>query len=267
MKRTVGILLLALGVATIVLLSLKPANEHRPAVNGAGSVVNLPAYDLPSSSLADSASDDGANDGPQSRTEHIDRMIARGYMDAHYREVLIAADNDSAWRALWDQFYVIPNTREAGESLCHPLETPDGKRICWDHYGFHPYLAIPIEDLRAMAGDDPAAADALSVLLPTEERDERMYYAMQAAYLSGKPGPLYRFSLSMAPAGADHQRRLEQYALIRLADALGTPVYRARAMEENLERDLGVTNAELREAARETIPALFERAREARNSS
>ncbi len=199
------------------------------------------------------------------REETIDRGIARGDFNADYRDALIAADTDEEWQELLAQAYVIPTTRREGDGTsCHPIMTADDLRLCWNHYGFHPYLGQTVEDLRLLGDSDPAAANALALLLSREEQELRMYYALQAAHLSQKPGPLYQYALRLSATGVDHQRRLEQYALLRLGDELGSPINLSRPVGRDLRRDMEMTDEEFEEASREAIQSLFDRAKRAR---
>ncbi len=263
-KAFLGFLVTLALVAMIAVSWLRPSDDEPAEVEDPFAELTR-SWDESPDVPADTPDDDRADPEPSRREASIDSLIARGHGNPDYREALIAADTDQAWQDLWVQFEVIPNTyTRHPRTSCQYIENADGGSLCWDDYGFHPYLTMPVEDLRIIGDTDPAAAEALSILLPRDARDERMFYALQASYLSGKSGPLHRFATLMPASTNDLEARLDRYALFRLGDYQGTPIYRARELELALQRDLEMTNAELRQAARERLQDLFDRAKRAR---
>ena len=160
---------------------------------------------------------------------------------------------------------VIRTTRPDPQAPCDEIEV-DGERVCWDQVGYSPYLTYTLDELRAMAVNDAAAADALVLRLPTYS-DERMAYALHAAQLSGRPGSLYRYVLMTPIAMSDYQRQIEMYALLVYADTLGTQSPQAAWLEAPLRADLGLSREELLARAEEALERLMERAASAREAS
>ena len=77
---------------------------------------------------------------------------------------------------------------------------------------------------------------------------ERLHYALRAAELSGKPGPIYRYVEKSVVVWSltDQPMLMERYALHLVADSFDTPFYKSRAMEEYLMGQNNMTQEELR---------------------
>ena len=261
-----GVLVIVAVALVLGVLAENPADEVPANVAETGSQLepSVPLTDQPVAASAGAPEQDDEEGGPDSRAASIDGLIARGHGNPDYRDALIAADSDEEWAALWAETNVIPLTRTKHDASCDVFERTDGENVCWDHYGYHPYLAMSVDELRVIGDSDAAAADALSMLIPRDSPDERMFYAIQASHLSGLAGPLHRYARAMSPSTNDHEGRLEQYALMQLADSQGTPVFLARELEQRLLRDLEITRDELRVEARNVRLQLFQRAKRAR---
>ncbi len=190
--------------------------------------------------------------GPATATmteERVDDLIQRGFIPAEYRDLWLDPDYQ---RIAEERFNVIPRVAQSSDEACIPLEL-DGEVLCWNEYGYHPYLAYEIDELRQMAATDAAAAEALVFRLPYNNQRERMQYALEASRLSGKSGPIMRFAYSITP-NANSPRyfdeMLDRYAIAVAGESLGYPYRLSRELELNIRSEFDLSGDEFREALR-----------------
>ncbi len=179
--------------------------------------------------------------------ERVDEMIRRGYIPAEYRDLWLDPDYQ---RIAEERFNVIPKISDESGQACVPLDF-DGRIICWNEYGYHPYLTYDVDELRQMAATDAAAAEALVFRLPHDNRQERMHYALEASRLSGKSGPIMRFAYSFTPDASSPQyldEMLDRYAIALAGESLGYPYRLSRELEIMIRREFNLSSDEFREA-------------------
>ena len=181
--------------------------------------------------------------------ERVDDLIRRGFIPAEYRDLWLDPDYQ---RIAEERFNVIPKVAASTDEGCVPLEL-DGEIMCWNEYGYHPYLTYDIDELRQMASTDAAAAEALVFRLPYSDQSERMHYALEASRLSGKSGPIMRFAYSLTP-NAESPRyfdeMLDRYAIAVAGESLGYPYRLSRELEIMIRREFDLSTEEFREALR-----------------
>ncbi len=227
------------------LLAPERSDEREPAPAPAADTApvdqNLP-NDAPLTSGMESP-------GPAMTAERVDELIQRGFVPAEYRDLWLDPDYQ---RIAEERFNVIPRVAPAADEACVPLEL-DGEILCWNEYGYHPYLTYEIEELRQMASTDAAAAEALVFRLPYENRRERMHFALEASRLSGRSGPIMRFAYSFVPdSESPHyfDEMLDRYAIAVAGESLGYPYRLSRELELAIRREFGLSGEEFREALR-----------------
>lgn len=181
--------------------------------------------------------------------ERVDELIARGFIPAEYRELWL----DPNYQTIAEErFNVIPNISAEGREACVQLMI-DGRILCWNEYGYHPYLTYEVDQLREMASTDAAAAEALVILLPISNRQERMQYALEASRLSGKSGPIMRFAYSFSPDRTSPRyfdEMLDRYAIAVAGESLGYPYRLSRELEIAIRREFDLSDEEFRDALR-----------------
>ncbi len=181
--------------------------------------------------------------------ERVDDLIQRGFIPAEYRDLWLDPDYQ---RIAEEQFNVIPKVANSTDEGCEPLELND-EILCWNEYGYHPYLTYDIGELRQMASTDAAAAEALAILLPHKDQRERMHFALEASRLSGKSGPIMRFAYSLTPdASSPHyfDDMLDRYAIALAGESLGYPYRLSRELEITIRREFDLSREEFSEAVR-----------------
>lgn len=186
----------------------------------------------------------------------VDELIARGFIPAEYRELWLDPNYDEIAEK---RFNVIPKTgREPGET-CEPLGV-EGSHLCWNDYGYHPYLAYDIEQLKSMATTDAMAAEAVAMRLPAEATRERLEYAMLASRLSGKSGPIMRHVYLYDPHQQDphyFEKSLDRFALALFGERMGYPYRFSVELEAKIRKDFSLTRNDLREALKQRRAELF----------
>ncbi len=181
--------------------------------------------------------------------ENVDRLIRRGFIPEEYRELWLDPDYE---RIAEERFNVIPKVSTEDGEACVPLEL-DESDICWNEYGYHPYLTYDLETLRQLASSEAAAAEALSIRLPRGNVSERLHFSLQASRLSGKSGPIMRFAYTFVPdRNSPHYRdqMLDRYALALAGEALGYPYRLSRELELQIQREFDLSREEFRDALR-----------------
>ncbi len=181
--------------------------------------------------------------------ERVDRLIERGFIPAQYRDLWLDPDYH---RIAEERFNVIPKVGSESDEACVPLEL-DTDTICWNEYGYHPYLTYEVDELRQMAATDAAAAEALVFRLPRQNMRERMHYALEASRLSDKSGPIMRFAYTFTP-DADSPRyfdqMLDRYAIAVAGESLGYPYRLSRELEIQIRREFDLSVEEFRDSLR-----------------
>ena len=181
--------------------------------------------------------------------ERVDHLIDRGFIPPQYRDLWLDPDYR---RIAEERFNVIPKVAQDGDEACVPLDF-DTETICWNEYGYHPYLTYDVDELRQMAGTDAAAAEALVFRLPRENRRERMHYALEASRLSDKSGPIMRFAYSFTPDASSPRyfdQMLDRYAIAVAGESLGYPYRLSRELEIQIRREFDLSVEEFRDALR-----------------
>lgn len=181
---------------------------------------------------------------------HVDRLIESGFIPARYRALWLDPDYD---RIVQERFNVIPQVTVPAGETCDPTLF-DGGYVCWNKYDHHPYLAYDLDHLRAMADSDAAAAEALALRLPGDELHERLHYALLAAKLSGKSGPIMRFVYTFTPDTESPNyanQLLDRYAIALAGESMGYPYRFSRELERHILRDLKLTRDQLQAALRD----------------
>ena len=217
------------------------APASAPAAGTEASDQNLPDDAPPASGIQPSAS--------AMTAERVDELIQQGFIPAEYRDLWLDPDYH---RIAEERFNVIPRGGISADEACVPLEL-DGEILCWNEYGYHPYLTYEMEDLRQMASTDAEAAEALAIRLPKENRSERMHYALEASRLSGKSGPIMRFAYSLNPDAESPRyfdEMLDRYAIAVAGESLGYPYRLSRELELTIRREFELSGEEFREALR-----------------
>ena len=228
----------ALGYA---LLTPERTDEFEPPMAPAPVSDTSPPTQMPDAETAPAAA--------SMSEERVDDLIERGYIPAEYRDLWLEPDYQ---RIAEERFNVIPKVAASSDEGCVPLEL-DGEIMCWNEYGYHPYLTYELEDLRQMASTDAAAAEALVFRLPHSDQSERMRYALEASRLSGKSGPIMRFAYSLSPRPESPRyfdEMLDRYAIALAGESMGYPYRLSRELEIMIRQEFGLSDAEFREALR-----------------
>ena len=179
--------------------------------------------------------------------EQVDDFIARGFIPSEYRDLWL---NPDYRRISEERFNVIPRIARGRDEACIPLEL-DAEIICWNEYGYHPYLTYDVEALRQMATTDAAAAEALVFRLPRDNIRERMHFALEASRLSDKSGPIMRFAYSFTPDSNSPRyfdEMLDRYALALAGESLGYPYRLSRELEIQIRREFNLSVEDFRVA-------------------
>ncbi len=260
MKQTaIGItVLLAIGAAIVAartipwanapsLDEIEPTGTLRVTSTGPADEETLP---MPDSPLRRTAL-------VQMTPERVDELIARGFVPAKYRTLWLDPDYDEIAER---RFNVIPKTRREPGEVCEPLGV-EGSQLCWNDYGYHPYLAYELEQLKSMADMDAAAAEAVAMRLPANNEDERLHFVMLASRLSGKAGPIMRHVYRNEPRAQDPQyfeKSLDRFSLALFGERMGYPYRFSVELEAKLRNDFNLTRDQLREALDRRRSALYE---------
>ncbi|MEL7185470.1 MAG: hypothetical protein AAFN50_03405 [Pseudomonadota bacterium] len=156
-------------------------------------------------------------------------------------------DQQADERAVRDAIYLLKAYRSPDDSTpCAPLTLHHGKSICWDTYGFHPYLQYSPENLKPLAKDDAMAAAALAIILFEEQPEEAFRYADHASMLSGKPGPLLSWLSLNNSQMDDRQHALRMVAIAEvIADDYDLPFDLAHNYRWAVQRQHNMTNQEI----------------------
>ena len=110
--------------------------------------------------------------------------------------------------------YVLP--RAVSESPhCETITLDPGHSVCWEEFGRHPYLQYSVDALKPIANNDAEAAAALAVLLLHNDKKASLHYAMLAAELSGKLGPVATYLGTVEFDQNSIDELLDLYALAR----------------------------------------------------
>lgn len=189
------------------------------------------------------------------RQDDLDSPNAAAWVDQSAVFSDQAQSGDSDAEELWNLYAVIPTTRsDDSDEPCHRLEA-EGQPVCWNQFGYHPILTYSLDALEQMALTDAAAAEALSIKLPWEQREKKTAYALLASDLSGMPGPLHRV-VTMNSWWDNRQEKFERMALLLLNDNLGSPQQIGYAQLPFLMHEYGLSRGEVLgeiEEAMETI--------------
>ncbi len=181
--------------------------------------------------------------------ENVDRLIQRGFIPEEYRDLWLDPDYE---RIAEQRFNVIPKVATEDGEACVPLEL-DESELCWNEYGYHPYLTYDLDTLRQLASTEAAAAEALSFRLPRDNVSERLHFSLQASRLSGKSGPIMRFAYTFVPdESSPHylDQMLDRYAIALAGEALGYPYRLSRELELQIQREFDLSREDFREALR-----------------
>ena len=240
----------AVGIALgYMLLTPEPSDERQPPVASAPAAnTPTPADEAPVATGPEPAVAAGPEPAAADMTEErLDDLIRRGFIPAEYRDLWLDPDYQ---RIAEERFNVIPKVARSSDDGCARLEL-GGEAVCWNEYGYHPYLTYAIEELRQMASTDAAAAEALVFLLPRENRRERMQYALEASRLSGKSGPIMRFAYSFTPDANSPRyfdEMLDRYAIAAAGESFGYPYRLSRELELMIRNEFNLSVDEFREA-------------------
>ncbi len=246
MKTKALVIVSILAVGTALVYMLLPADPGGGQLGGAEAP--LPA-ETGHSAEYPAPEFEAGRAGSAMSAEQVDDLIARGFVPREYRALWLDPDYQ---RIAEEQFNVIPKVAAADGESCVPLAF-DSETICWNEYGYHPYLTYAIDDLRQMAGTDAAAAEALVFRLPEENLRERMHYALEASRLSGKSGPIMRFAYSFTPDASSENyfdQMLDRYAIAVAGESLGYPYRLSRELELRIRHEFDLGAEEFRDALR-----------------
>lgn len=174
----------------------------------------------------------------------LQTAVDRGLIDERYVDLWL---EDDYLDVVQQRFYVLQRDRQARENDgCDLHEVEGGQPVCWNEWGYDPYLGYGLDTLEAMAETDAPAAAALALRLG--DRETSLYYALRAATLSGRPGPLVRFLSSRNEPADDpdrHRRQLlESYVLALLIDDMGYPYRHSTTWAYSLRRE-GLSSQEI----------------------
>lgn len=161
-------------------------------------------------------------------------VIDQGYVDARYADLFL---RDDYLAVVQEQFHVVKQAPLAAEELaCDRHDVEHGRAICWNRWGYEPYLSYDLPALQSMADSDPVAAAALALRL--EDPEASLYYAIRATRLADKPGPLVRYLTMHANASGQHAGAslLRRYALALMVDDMGYPYRYSVGLAQELER-------------------------------
>lgn len=122
-----------------------------------------------------------------------------------------------------NKHFVLPQDLESDRGIagCVVVEVAVGDDLCWDEYGYHPYLQYDYATLTSLAPTDPVASAALAMMLRHEKPEASLYYAMQASNQTNKSGPLVRYVTDSGVRTGDVEKLLDLYAIALYAQEAG----------------------------------------------
>ena len=141
--------------------------------------------------------------------------------------------------------FVLPRNIATADDPCVPIEMPVGDTRCWEDFGFDPYLQYDLDVLISTAADDPKASAVLSLMYRADEPEKSLFYALQASHLTGKPGPLYRYTQHIRRVG-DIEGTLDMYAIAMYAESMNFQIPISGQYRYWL-RSQGLTDEEIRQ--------------------
>lgn len=256
MKKYVVLVTIIIVIAAVGLTIRASAPPIAVSTQADGNMASShpPAGSSPAITTAPAAEDASVD---VDRFARVDALVKQGFIPPEYRELWLDPDYE---RIANERFNVIPKASSPDKGPCN-LTTVDSGVICWSDFGHHPYLAYSLSDLKQMADTDPAAAEALALRLPQENRDQRLHFALKASQLSGKSGPIMRFVYTLAPDRNSPNyadQLLDRYAIALAGEAMGYPYRLSRELEIQIMRDLGLGPEELDEAMNKRRVSLAE---------
>lgn len=162
-------------------------------------------------------------------------VIDQGHIDERYADLFL---RDDYLDAVQEQFHVLKQAPLAPEEEnCDRQDVEYGRSVCWNRWSYEPYFTYELATLQSMAESDPVAAATLAIRM--EDEEARLYYAVRATRLSGKPGPLVRYLTMHADASAPQgagDALLRRYALALIVDEMGYPYRYSVGLANDLER-------------------------------
>lgn len=249
-------LILTLGGLTVVMFAGRQAPPDRAPTVAATSPAEIKLSERALELHAEIAEEvatraaDEARSEPETDVSHrpdwLQSVVDRGYVDERYADLMLRDDYEEV---LQERFHVLkqqPGVRE--EEGCELAPAPEGEALCWNEWGYHPYLTLELAALRSMASSDALASEALSIR--SSDGEASLYYAVQASRLSGKPGPIVRYLSrhSRSPdLDTDNTEQLRRYMLALVVDEMGYPYRHSAEIAWRLELE-GVTQETINDA-------------------